>query len=563
MPVSQTTVAEPSRQASFRWSRADSASALDHFSNLEQGSQRQCAEQLGIPQATFNYWTRRYSSGNDDPVDSFFRSACGEAVLRRIVLAALTTFHLHGACGIRPVGAFLELAQLDRFVASSRGALHPLAARLEAELVAFRDCEQPTLVKQMKPKTITVVADEHFHSDKPCLVGLEPVSNFLLVECYREHRDAGTWKEAITEGVRDMPVTVVQLTSDLARALVCCAEKGLEVAHTPDLFHDQRGLLQGLLLPLTRPIQKAEKELEKAHQHTEKCGEALERGPTPQEVDAVIKAAQHEVALEQRLEQASQRQEKAVQEVRAVADDYHPFDRQTGRPVSAEEVGKRLNKHIDELEKVVDQAELGEKQQQAVARARTWVATLMGCVAWFWGLATARVEELELGEEQERVVKEKLLAGHYWTLAAGRARTAEERNRLKEMAERLTREAWREGGALAALSEQDKKRVSEVAAHGAGLFQRSSSCVEGRNGRLSLQQHGHSRVSEQRLKALTVIHNYLVKRPDGTTAAQRFFGQKHKDLFAWLLERMPDLPRPAQKRRKPSAEGLAGGAGSA
>ena len=96
--------------------------------------------------------------------------------------------------------------------------------------------------------------------------------------------------------------------------------------------------------------------------------------------------------------------------------------------------------------------------------------------------------------------------------------------------------------------------VQEVARETAGLFQRSSSAVEGRNGRLSLQQHGHSRVSEQRLKALTVIHNFMVKRPDGTTAAERFFGQKHKDVFSWLLERMPDLPRPAPKRPKTAAQ---------
>ena len=80
--------------------------------------------------------------------------------------------------------------------------------------------------------------------------------------------------------------------------------------------------------------------------------------------------------------------------------------------------------------------------------------------------------------------------------------------------------------------------------------------MEGRNGRLSLQQHGHSRVSERRLKALTVIHNYMVKRADGTTAAQRFFGQGHKDVFSWLLDRMPDLPRPAQQRRKPAVDGV-------
>lgn len=562
MTPSHSTQAKTPRTDPFRWSRADVANALDHFTSADSSSQRHCAEQLGIPHATLNYWTRHYSPDQDDPVDSFFRSPCGEAVLRRIVLAALTSFHLHGACGIRLVAAFLEQAQLDRFVATSRGALHPFAATVATELVAFRDCEQPTLAQQMKPRTITLVPDEHFHSGQPCLVAIEPVSNFVLVECYKQQRDADTWKEAVKEGMAGMPVEVVQMTSDEARALICLAEKGFDAAHSPDLFHGQRHLLQPLLLPLTRPIQQAEKELEKASKLVEKLDGPAEQAQTTQQLNALIDAVRQQVGVEQRLEQAKARQEKAVQEVRAVADDYHPFDRQTGQPLSAEEVGKRLNRHIDEMEKVVEQAKLGDKPRQAVARARPWLATLMGCVAWFWSVATARVEEMDLDEEQERVVKEKLLAGHYWTMAAGRARTVQERKRLKELAERLKREAWQEGGALSRLSEQEKKRVAEVAQQGAELFQRSSSCVEGRNGRLSLQHHGHSRVSEQRLKALTVLHNYLVKRADGTTAAERFYGQKHKDLFSWLLERMPDLPRPAQKRPKPPAETFPVGCGS-
>jgi Family of unknown function (DUF6399) len=162
----------------------------------------------------------------------------------------------------------------------------------------------------------------------------------------------------------------------------------------------------------------------------------------------------------------------------------------------------------------------------------------MGCVAWFWNLVFARVEELGLSEEQEQVVYDKLLPGHYWDMAAGRARTAEERHRLKEMAGKLKKEAWQEGGALSSLSEEERKEVDQVAKETAGLFQRSSSCVEGRNGRLSLQHHGHGPVSERRLKALTVVHNYMVKRGNGTTAAERFFGQKHEDVFSWLLDRI-------------------------
>jgi hypothetical protein len=555
MPATQPTAAEHSRQDAFRWTRTEVANAFDHFSNPDHPSQRETAERLGIPHATFNYWTRHYSPADGDPIDSFFRSAAGELLLRRLLTSALVVFQQRGACGIRLVGEFLRLAQLDRFVACSRGALAPLAAHLESDLVAFRDGEQPPLAQQMKPRAITLVPDEHFHSGKPCLVAIEPVSNFIAVECYRDRRDADTWKQAITEGTADMPVEVIQLTSDLARALVCCAEKGLEVIHSPDLFHGQRDLLRPVLLPMNRPIQQAEKDLEKAERLTAKFDVPEDQPQAMEELLALIEAVRQEENIRGRLQTATASKEEAVRQVRGIGDDYHPFDRETGAAVTAEEVGKRLNRHLDELQEVTRGAKLSGKAQEAVNKARGWVTALVGCVAWFWSLVGDRLEEMDLTQEQEEVVKNKLLSGKYWEMAAGRARTGEERQRLKQMAQELSNAA-RQDATLSALPEEEKKQVEEVAQESAGLFQRSSSCVEGRNGRLSLQHHGHGRVSERRLKALTVIHNYMVKRADGTTAAQRFFGQQHKDVFSWLLERMPDLPRPAQKRPKPAAQGL-------
>ena len=42
---------------------------------------------------------------------------------------------------------------------------------------------------------------------------------------------------------------------------------------------------------------------------------------------------------------------------------------------------------------------------------------------------------------------------------------------------------------------------------------------------------------------LTVIHNFGIKRQDGTTAAERLFGEKFPDIFEWIVERIGDLPR--------------------
>ena len=100
------------------------------------------------------------------------------------------------------------------------------------------------------------------------------------------------------------------------------------------------------------------------------------------------------------------------------------------------------------------------------------------------------------------------------------------------------------------LSEEELEVVVQVALECAQLFQRSSSCVEGRNGQLWLRHHSLHRMSNRRLNALTVIHNYWIKRPDGTTPAERFFGSQPKELFEHLYSQMPLPPRPARKRQK-------------
>jgi len=385
-------------------------------------------------------------------------------------------------------------------------------------------------------------------------VAIEPVSNFLLVECYRDRRDGDTWTEVIEHGLRDMPVKVVLLGSDEARGLLRCARDGLGVPHSPDLFHRQRDLLKPVLLPLARSIRQAEKELDEATGHLDSLdGELSAEGSVPmsvKEIGQIAQAIRHEEAAKERLEQAQQHKEELLQQVRGLGDDYHPFDRQTGRPVTAEQVARRLEQRHQSVERVVQNADLSECASEAVAKARSGLGALVAVVAWFWSLTRQRVEELELSEEAEQLVYESLLPGLYWQAAAQRGRDADERQRLKEMAQRLQEQAWRPGGALASLPEQQRKEVQRVAQECAGLFSRSSSCVEGRNGRLSLHHHGQGRLSEGKLKALTVIHNYVVKRCDGTTAAQRFFGVKHTDVFAWLLERLPELPRPAAKRPK-------------
>ena len=106
------------------------------------------------------------------------------------------------------------------------------------------------------------------------------------------------------------------------------------------------------------------------------------------------------------------------------------------------------------------------------------------------------------------------------------------------------------GATLSQLPAEDHARIERVAEQAADLFQRSSSCVEGRNRRLALRHQSLHRLSNGKLVALTVVHNYYLTRRDGTTAAERFFGAKPRDLFGWLVDHLDVPARPAAKRSK-------------
>jgi len=544
-----------SRTDTFRWDRSEVARAIDHFRHSSHSSQRQYAQEHDIPRSTLGDWLRKEFPEHLDPdLVRFFRGAAGHAFLRRLLLALLLVFHHENPCGLRSISRFLEVVELDHFVGSSYGALYSLDAQLQDNLILFGKEERQSLAAALATtgatKDIVLCLDENFHGPHICLVGIEPVSNFIVVEAYANQRDSITWANATKTGLDGLSVALVGITSDQASGLICCAEKEWKVQHNPDLMHLQCNLGKPILLPLARPISQAKKDLEKAKEQQQRLEEADEKNPGSLTIEMCVPTIIAENQAKADLEQAQQRLNDAVEEIREVSRMYHPFDRETGQPVMAEQMQARLSEPLRRLEKVVKEAGLGEKARQAVLKAQEWVLLLVGCMSWYWTLVRQKLGKLDLSEEEEQAVMESLMTGDYWEMASDKEKDPQQRQRLKEMAMRLKEKAWAKGSALVGLDAEQKKAVQAAASVCVELFQRSSSCVEGRNGRLSLFHHGQTRLSEKRLQTLTVIHNYVVKRQDGTTAAERFFTHKQRDAFTWLLQRMPQLPQPAAKRRK-------------
>ena len=116
---------------------------------------------------------------------------------------------------------------------------------------------------------------------------------------------------------------------------------------------------------------------------------------------------------------------------------------------------------------------------------------------------------------------------------------------LRELATRLRTSLFEPGGVFAELSPTEQSQRKQQAKTLAEVFQRSSSNVEGRNGYLSLRNHQLRGLEHPRKReCLTAVHNFCLTRADGTTAAERFFGQKPRSMFAAILASVDIPPAP-------------------
>jgi hypothetical protein len=481
---------------------------------------------LGIPRSTLQHWLVRKEKIDADPdLVAFLETPAGVAFLHRLILAAHFVMTLLGPCGVRLVCLFLELSGLDRFVAASYTPQWKVSVAMAEAIDQFEQVERERLGQAMEAKQITVCEDETFHPE-PCLVAIEPVSNFILLEKYTADRKADTWTQALAEATRGLPIEIMQSTSDEGRGIVHHVKEDLGAHHSPDVFHVQNELVKATSGPLAGKVRQAAKVLEKASQtDEEKAKQVLE------------------IALKQ--------QERARKAVRGISEAYHPYDLNTGTIRSTQEVSALLHQHFAEIEAVAEQTHLSDTCLDRIAKAKRVGVDMVATVAFFLLTLKAKVEALSLSEPVEQAIYDNLIPATYLHLVSEKTKDTQQRQQLQTKAEQLLAPLLASDGPFAQLSEEEKSVIETVAKECAGLFQRSSSCVEGRNGQLALRHHSFHRLSNQKLKALTTVHNYFVKRADGTTAAERFFDAKPSNLFEWLLDRV-DLPgRPAQKRSQP------------
>ncbi len=379
--------------------------------------QARCDE-LDVPRSTLQYWLARQAEIDEDPeVIAFFESPTGVQFLHRLVLGAQFVMGFRGNCGIRLVCQFLECTGLSHFVASSYGSQQQVSHNMEAQIVAFDQAEKTRLGGRMSPKQIALLEDETYHSGQMCLVGMEPVSNFIVLEEYAADRSASTWTNTLARATEDLPVEVVHVTSDEAKGMCAHITNELGGHRSPDLFHVQHEVVKGTSLPLAGQVRQAEEAVTQAtqvltrHQADQAAYERRVRGPgRPPDVTKRLDQAQAQVAeANTRLDAAQSRQTQARQAMQGISTAYHPYDVESGQPRTAEQVSSELQASMHELDTVVREANLSERCHQKIRKATRVVTQMVATIAFVALTVRAKVEALGLEPEVEAAVFTQLI----------------------------------------------------------------------------------------------------------------------------------------------------------
>lgn len=463
---------------------------------------------------------------------------------------------LLGTNSVRHVCQFFELTGLDQFIASSYGSQQKVAVQMEESIIEFSKEETSRLAKGMKPKEITVCQDETFHPET-CLVGIEPISNYILLEKYSGGRKGSDWTDAIQAAIKELPIKIIQSTSDEGKGILHHVKNGLGAHHSPDIFHVQNEIVKGTSGPLNKKTQKARQSLEKASEEVNRCidkkvtydSRELRPGRPPQFNQKIAKALLRETEALQALETAEFHQVRMKQAMRKISNIYHPVDLETGKLKEVEEVSNSLGQCFDEIETVATEAKLSERSFKRIKKAKNVVIDLIATVSFFHLTIQRKIEALSLPPAIEKIMFDQLIPAFYLNHASNKAKLACDRHRLQKKSDEILSSLRCMQDPFPGINKEELTVIEAIAEECALLFQRSSSCVEGRNGQLSLRHHSFHSLSNRKLAALTSVHNFFIKRKDDTTAAERFFGTKPRAMFEFLLEKL-DLPgRPAQKRK--------------
>lgn len=487
---------------------------------------RSLARSTNLSKSSTHRLHHRIIKRNQHPESSLWETEAGQQWLRLLVLATIFIFALQGGIGCERLSQFFRLLRLQHHIGVSPTALRSLRTRMESAIIDYQQQQHKVIENISSQVEVCAAADETFF-DQVILVMLDLPSGYIFVEEMTENCQYETWQQKVERALKPLGLKVKYLVSDRAKAIVKLALNDLGTHSISDLFHVLYDLNRSIGFELNCLGSRLQKQIKRASLN-----------------QAKLEVIEQLEASAQILQQSRLTYNHCCHRLSICL---HPFDLNQNTLQTSEIVSIELEDILATLQTIYSTHKL-QDPRNGIRKLKNQIQSLSAIIDLWWSWVAQCLIQNEYEANLVDWVKEYLLPAVYWQQQALRTKNPDLRKDYQAACLKAT-ELLQIHPVTVSLSLSTRESWWNWGIWMVSKFQRSSSAVEGRNGYLSQVHHNRRGLSTKRLKVSTIIHNFSLKRNDGTTAAERLFGQQFPDLFEYLVENIGELPQPRKSRK--------------
>ena len=488
---------------------------------------RKISEETGIPKSTVFDHIQKSHSRAEASGFPFLETPIGQEFLTRMVISSIYTFCIKSGLGAGRIRTFYTMMNLGSHIGISESVLLKMIKQIEAKILKFNSCKEKEIKSKVQDIELVLGVDETWF-DKMLLVCQDLPSSYIFTEESADDRSANTWDTVIKKGLKRVLniFKIHYFVSDRAKALINLAEAKNFVTSVADCFHFKYCINKLLCLSLSSKLKSSKKKLEESiqNEHEELCETVEEK--------------------KEQLAEVQFHTDVYVDSMNNISDILHPFYN-GNKNKNSKQAQQEIDAELSKIEGVVEKCKITDKKN-LLQKAKNQVNDLVSVIDVWNSIKEKQLSKLDLNSDDKNIFINFLLPATYWKQKIDCTKYKPTKERLRS---ELTK-CYKNYDSNSYNLEKYENLICE-AQNLCRKFQRASSQVEGRNGYLSMINHNQRNFDDNRLKVLTVVHNFDTYGFDGKTPAQRLFGKKikHDKIFDFIIENFGELPLP--RVRKP------------
>ncbi len=518
---------------------------LKILSVLKEGckSIRKISIRIGISKSSVDRSLKALERRNCHPESWMWETEDGHKWVHMFVTTTVCFFGIKCGVGAEALSVFFHQIRLAEQFGASPTAILSMIKKIEDLLVTYQKMQEEDQQRTGAPRDVIVGGDETFFRDLLILVLVDLPSGYLLLEEVAADRSYETWEKKAQERLKQMGLRVIHFVSDQAKALTKLALDGFECQSGADLFHGEFEITKWLGSAFRRQLGRITNQLKMAKERLV----VLQQKPNakPIKIEEEEKEIKHREDALKILLSGKDAYQEILHKISKIV---HPFSLEQSGKQTSEQVENMLHEQAQELQKLAERYGIPDSKGSLDKFVRQINKISNIATAW-WGWVEGSLATFGLEPWLVNWLLFTLLPVVYWHKQMKRTKNPKLKTAYKK-AYKQALAAYHANLFTQQISSLEIKRWRAWAEWMADKFQRTSSAVEGRNGWLSQMYHNGRGLAIRRLKALTVIHNYYLRRSDGTTAAERLYGTQFPDLFEWIVGRMGELPLARKARER-------------